>query len=164
MRRTTILLTTAALLAGCGAEARTEPEAEAERREAALDYARCMREHGVDVPDPAPDESGRVVMGGPVSRAPVPPERFGAADEECRDELDGLQPPEVSPEQEREMREGALAHARCMREQGIDFPDPTFDDDGRAAVQIPRGAIDLDDERFRAAEEACRDELPEPRP
>ncbi len=161
MRRTTILLT-AALLAGCGAEARPEPETE--RREAALDYARCMREHGVDIPDPAPDESGRVVLGGPVSRAPVPPERFGAADDACRDELEGLRPPDLPPEQERQMREGALAHARCMREHGIDFPDPTFGADGGVTVELGKGAIDPGDERFRAAEEACRDELPELQP
>ena len=49
-----------------------------------------------------------------------------------------------------------LEFAQCMRDHGIDMPDPTFDDDGR--VQIDTGPGELptrDSDAFNAAAEAC---------
>ena len=44
-----------------------------------------------------------------------------------------------------------------MREQGIDFPDPTFDAEGGAQVRMRAGSgkINPEDPEFQAAEEAC---------
>ena len=46
---------------------------------------------------------------------------------------------EIDPEQEAEMREQMLEFTECMREQGIDMPDPVFGDDGGFSVQRRSG-------------------------
>jgi hypothetical protein len=75
-----------------------------------------------------------------------------------------VEPPELTEEQQKEFQEAALAHARCMGEHGVDIPDPTFGEDGRAEIRINRrdGASGPkpDDPKWKAAEEACRDRLP----
>ncbi len=56
--------------------------------------------------------------------------------------------------------EGALAFARCMREQGIDFPDPEFPEEGGARVRIgPGTGIDPSSPKFQRAQKACAKEL-----
>ena len=37
------------------------------------------------------------------------------------------------------MRDEALAFAKCMREHGIDMPDPTFDENGGTSIEIAGG-------------------------
>ncbi len=118
------------------------------------DFAQCMRENGIDVPDPGSGERGTVEIKGD-------PEDLREAEEACAEYREKIKPPDLSEEQKAEMKEAALAHARCMREQGIDFPDPQFGADGGAMVQIgPGSGIDPEDPDFRKAQEACRDELP----
>jgi hypothetical protein len=124
----------------------------AEAREAALDFAKCMREHGVDMPDPQPGEAG-IMLGGPdmdADRATM--ER---AQKACQDILEKVRPPELSPEQEQEFKERALKFAKCMREQGIDYPDPTFEDGGRMTQRLEGGGMGPDNPRFREAMEEC---------
>lgn len=156
-----LLTGTALALAACGSDgsgaaAAEDPQQQAQ--DAALAYSRCMREHGVDVPDPQPGERGIRLM------APdgVPPERMRTADEACQKHLEDIKPPELSEEQQQEMREAALAHARCMREHGIDMPDPTFGENGEARVRIgPGSGVDPEDPDFEKAQDACRDKLPD---
>jgi hypothetical protein len=50
-----------------------------------------------------------------------------------------------------------LAFAECMREHGIDFPDPQFDG---GAVMVGGPGIDPEDPEFQAAQEACGELLP----
>jgi len=69
--------------------------------------------------------------------------------------------PEPDPEQIQEMQDQALAFAECMREQGIDMPDPVFGEGGRVTQAIggpDGGGIDLSDEEFQEAQEACGQE------
>ena len=148
------------VLAACGAEEPAAADPQQERREAVLAFAECMRDQGVDMPDPQFD-GGRVMQRGPDEN--VSPEKFHKAEEACRKLLEDLEPPELSPEQQEEMKEAALGHAKCMREHGLEnFPDPTFDEDGGAQIRIgPGTGLDPDDPDFQAAEKACRDELPD---
>jgi hypothetical protein len=112
------------------------------------------------MPDPQFD-GGRVMQRGPEKR--VSPEKMRKADEACSRYREEIEPPELSPEQQEEMKQAALAHAKCMREQGLEsFPDPTFDESGGAQIRIgPGTGLDPDDPDFQAAEKACRDELPD---
>ncbi len=58
------------------------------------------------------------------------------------------------------MRDAALDFARCMREQGIDFPDPEFPEEGGARVRIgPGTGIDPSSPKFQRAQKACAKEL-----
>ena len=59
-------------------------------------------------------------------------------------------------EQEITFEEGVLNFAQCMREEGINFPDPTFDIDGNP--QFDGLEIENEDE-FEIAFENCEDIL-----
>jgi hypothetical protein len=138
---------------------------EAERQEAMLAFTQCMREHGVDMPDPQFDENGRGV-GGAIRVGGddgLDQEDFEAAQEACEDLLGDVRGSfgMDDPEQRAKMQEQMLAFSQCMREHGIDMPDPQFSEDGGATIQGgPGGSIDPDDPDFQAAEEACRGDMP----
>jgi hypothetical protein len=161
---TAALLATGALaVASCGGGEPANADAqEAKSREAALKFAECMRENGVDMPDPG--AGGRQMLKvGPGED--ITPEEMEKAQKACEKYEEDIEPPEMSEEQQQEMKEAALAHARCMREQGIEnFPDPTFDEDGGAQIRIEKGSgIDPEHEDFKEAQEACQDEMPDMR-
>ena len=144
-----------AAFAGCGGE-KAEEESPASRQQrfedAAIKHARCMREHGVDVPDPKPGQGG-VILKGPQGAAA----NVGAMEETakaCDKHLKGVAQQDISDEEKNDMRDAALKHARCMRDQGIDFPDPQFDEDGGIAVRIGEG-FDPNDPAVRRADRAC---------
>ena len=67
---------------------------------------------------------------------------FEAAQKACQPIMDRAEQnmPRPSPEEEAKMRDQALAMARCMREHGVDMPDPTFDDNGRVSIQLKKPA------------------------
>jgi hypothetical protein len=170
--RTIILIISSGLaalaLGACGAEeeASGSGDREAKAREALLNFARCMRENGVDMPDPQVDEDGGVVIGarraGGPGDAKAPDATFEKAEEKCRKHMEELKPPKLDPEQEREMREASLAHARCMRENGVpNFPDPTFGEGGGATIKIgPGTGLNPESPTFKRAQEKCREKLP----
>jgi hypothetical protein len=126
---------------------------QAEFREAALKFARCMRAHGVDMPDPKPGEGGRITMGGP-GMGPGDQAKMESAQKACQKILESVRPPEMSPEKEQKFKEQALKFARCMREHGIDMPDPQFQGGGRMTQRMNEG-VDPQSQRFRDATEAC---------
>ena len=131
-------------LAACGGGESPEGSgnARADAREAALKFARCMREQGIDMPDPKFGPGGNVgfeISGG--NKLAV-----NGAEEACSKYLEAVRGPELSPQQQRELRENALKFARCMREQGIDMPDPTFEGDG---VRMRAGGADGPNPRFQ---------------
>jgi hypothetical protein len=151
------------LAAGCGDDAaggaNSAADRESKARDAALKYAQCMREHGVDMPDPS-FEGGRITQTNPDGN--VPPAKLADADKACGKDTEDDDGPQLSDEQQQEFKEAALANARCMREHGIEnFPDPKFPGNGEAQIQIPEGSIDPDDPDFKQAQEACRDTLPQ---
>ena len=73
-----------------------------------------------------------------------------AAEKACAKYRDEVKPPEMSPEKAAEFKKGALANARCMREHGIDMPDPTFDENGGAQMRLGRG-INPESAKFQKA-------------
>lgn len=160
-----LLLAAAALslLAGCGAENQetpTEPAAD-RNQQAMLDYARCMRENGIDMPDPK-FEGGRVQMalGGPGQK--IDPDKLRVAEKACAKYQEAIEPPELSDEEQAEFKEAALEHARCMRDNGVpDFPDPQFDENGGAQIRIGKG-LNPESATFQQAQKACEKTMPRP--
>jgi hypothetical protein len=142
---------------------------EAETQEAFRKFAQCMREHGVDMPDPQFGDDGGVMIGGAATAGSeeLDPDQFEAADEECRTHIEGVidaRRENLDPEQAQQMQEQALAFAKCMREHGIDMPDPQFDADGGGRFSIALGTlggggIDPEDPAFQDAQEACSEEV-----
>jgi hypothetical protein len=161
----TLLAAAGLALAACGGgedPAATAADRRQQMREAQLAFARCMREHGVDMPDPSADERGLTRIG---PRKGQSESEFREAEQACRKHLEAVDPPELSDEQREEFRKAALEHARCMRENGVPkFPDPTFGEGGGAQVRIgPGTGIDPDDPDFREAQEKCRELMEAPR-
>jgi hypothetical protein len=128
-------------------------------QQAALDWARCMRQHGVDLPDP--QFSGDDIAQQLPDRAVRNSAKFKAAEQACKQYLsNGAQAPPSAQE-----RQQALAFARCMRQHGITtMPDPQITANG-IDQGLPR-RMDADDPRLKAAERACHQygSLPPPKP
>ena len=156
-----VVLAVALLAAACGGNDSSSGDggdARAKTEDAALKWAECMREHGVDVPDPEVDSGGRLVIT-PDSKPPDPRQPgYRRASEACEDLLRKAlpDPGEMSKEEEARMRDAALEFTKCMRKEGIDMPDPSTEGGG---VAIP---VQPNDPAFRRAQEACQDKLPLP--
>ena len=118
---------------------KSKEAAKQEMQDAALAFARCMREHGVDMPDPTFDSGGggfAIRQQGPAARPNDATTQ--AAQQACQPIMDKAQQdmPQPSPAEQAKMRDQALKFARCMRAHGIDMPDPTFDANGGAKIQM----------------------------
>lgn len=82
-----------------------------------LDYSACMREQGIDMPDPTAGGAVQAIDPSKIDMA-----AFEAADTACVEEL-GAPPVPEGPSEE-EIREQQLELTKCLREQGIDIDDP----------------------------------------
>jgi hypothetical protein len=122
-------------------------------QEAALEFAKCMREHGVDMPDPEVDSQGRVriTVGGAGGKGRPDPKKLEAAQQACGHLMrgGGEGPGTLDPK----AQDAMLAFARCMREHGIDMPDPTGD--GLTLSSRPGQGPDPRSAKFKEAERAC---------
>jgi hypothetical protein len=152
-------------VAACGGDPESEANAgtgggpsqsEQEKlREAGLKFAQCMRENGVEnFPDPQADGSSMIRVG-PDSG--ITPEQMEEGEKACAHLREEIRP-QMSEADQAEFKEQALEHARCMREHGIDFPDPEFSADGKVTMKLKRGEVDPEDPDFKAAQEECGQE------
>jgi hypothetical protein len=136
-----------------------EAEAPQSSADAALEFAQCMRDQGVeDFPDPEIGDDGTVGLtpGGVDLDDP----EVQAAQEECQSILDQGQLTDApDEEQQADLEERVLAFAQCMREHGIDFPDP--DVSGGAVTPELGPGVDPNSPEFQDALEACQGELPD---
>jgi hypothetical protein len=130
-----------------------------EFQDAALEYAQCMRDHGVDMPDPEFDEDGGVSIRARARPGSGDQDReMAAAEQECHPILDEVAPDaERDPERQAEMQDQMLAVAECMRERGYDMPDPEFDGEGRVRMRMGEGP-NPEDEDFEDDMEECQEE------
>src|SRR4051812_16385996 len=174
------------VLAGCGSggatprvasvngrskEAAKKSSGKTDPKKAMLAFAKCMRDHGVDMPDPKfndnGDRGGGFSISGPSGGAgPADRTKVDAANKACEPLMADVVkngPDKLDPKQEAKMKKQALAFAKCMRKHGIDMPDPQFGDNGENTVKIGSasgGAVngngpDPRDPRFQAASKAC---------
>jgi hypothetical protein len=162
------LLAVAALaLVACGGEESGatggEPTAAEEEklRDAQVKFAECMREQGIDFPDPKPGGGPQTFKVGGDSG--IDPQEFEQAQKACEKYQKDIRP-NLSEEEKEEQKQRALEFARCMREHGIDMPDPQFDEDGGVQIRGERGSgFDPEDPDFRKAQEECGEGLFGPR-
>jgi hypothetical protein len=109
----------------------------------ALVFAECVRDNGVDMPDPGPGQQGLVdafrAVAGDYDRATL-----RQALSACQELL-----PQYAQEQHAD-DDWQLQLAECLREQGLEVSDNPFED-------AHSGAIDVNE--FAAAMEVCRDAL-----
>ncbi|WP_408895839.1 hypothetical protein ACJ5H2_13065 [Nocardioides sp. R1-1] len=128
-----------------------EPTA-AEREDAFLDFAACMRENGVPMDDPKPGAGGGLLINGKE----VDPETARAAEEKCHHLIEDVLPDAEDMKVDPEQKEAMLAQAACMRERGWDIPDPQFDG-GQVRAELG-GGVDPTDPEFQKDHAACAEE------
>jgi hypothetical protein len=133
-------LVLAVMTAPAAADAQQPP---ADRQDAALAYAQCVRDHGyAEFPDPTPDGFRFLIDPQNVSR-------FKKAADACRNLApEGLRDEGVSPE----TLDALLKLSQCIRENGIpDFPDP----DAKGTFDLSSVSSGPGDARVKAAMAAC---------
>jgi hypothetical protein len=117
-----------------------------------LKFTQCMRDNGIDMPDPDPANAGKIQLGPDAD-----PQKVKAAMDKCRQYMPGGgRAPKLDPGQAEQMRK----FSQCMRDNGIpNFPDPQPD----GTMQIDIGALgikDRDDPTLKAAQEKCQQYSP----
>jgi len=134
-----------------------------------LKFAQCMRSNGVNVPDPTFDANGRPqFQQGSGQQLNRNDPAFRAAFDKCRTVLQSALP-QFSQSDRQAFQNAALKYAQCMRQHGINIPDPNFNSGGGGfgfggggagggggGGGGPFGNINRNDPKFQAANEACR--------
>jgi hypothetical protein len=168
-----LLLALALAVAGCGggggesngvaslgggkATPTTSPGGSSDPQQLALAWARCMRQNGINTPDPKITADG-VVQQPPHVEQPAEQKspKLRAAEQACQQYLSsGGQARKPNAQEQQQL----VQFARCMRQHGIDLPDPQITADG-PELRYPRGT-DPEDPRLKAAEQACKQYLPD---
>ncbi|MFI5766187.1 hypothetical protein ACIA8F_35295 [Streptomyces sp. NPDC051563] len=109
----------------------------------ALKLRKCLRDNGVDAPDPKPGEDPR----GMTLGAGADQEVLKKAMDKC-----GMKGPGSGGEMPQAEKDKALKQAKCMRDNGFDFPDPEFNGNARTGFSIPEGT---DKDKFMAQLNKC---------
>ena len=165
------------------------PSASIDPEDAMQAYARCMRDHGVDV-QVASAGAGAAVGGGSggsgfsisvggagslPSGAPAgaqapqqvkggsdgPPANLQAALDACKSLMPAPAADDPNATPDPKLVEQLLAFSKCMREHGIDYPDPKFDG-GAVTYSLggPGSKVDPSSPAFQDAQKACGSNLP----
>ena len=145
-----VLLGLLLALTACGSE---DQPAGAQKNEKGdmVKFAQCMRENGIDMPDPKDDGKGGVmIQAAPADGqgASIDGEKMEAAHNACKQHLPNggdFKPP--SPEDQDKMRQ----QAKCMRDKGHNWPDPTFEGGKAQSVELP----DLEDDKVKQDMKDC---------
>ena len=135
--------------AEAGESATTTTTAAIDPEEAFQQYSECMREQGIEMPDPTSGGDGVISIGGEGIDFEAMDEAAAVCDPILEDAFGEF---EMSPEQQAEMRDQELAFAKCMRDNDVDWPDPTGDISGAVAIELPDN---IDPETLNAAMEVC---------
>ena len=125
--------------------------------EGVLEFAQCMREEGINFPDPTFDIDGNPQFDNLEIENE---EEFEKAFENCEDILRNALPEQfdLDPEVEAALVDASLEFSQCMRDQGIDFPDPKPGEFGFFAFRD--ADIDFSSEAVQDAFEICQPENP----
>jgi len=140
----------------------------ADRDEALLAFAQCMRDNGIEMDDPTFSDGGRgrvLGLGRGGGQRPIDQygDAFTVAREACDDIL-AAAAPEIDPEAEQERLEDQLLLSQCIRDNGYpEYPDPVIGADGRlqrnGGGDLQAIGIDRRSEEFRQLIDSCRDDL-----
>jgi hypothetical protein len=123
-------------------------EVSADPEEARLQFAQCMRDQGLDFPDPQPSSGGGVMFQRPSGE--IDQEAFRKGAEACQEFLGDARGQLADPD-DPAIQDAQLEFAECMRDEGVDVPDPQ-------SGQGPGGGgaqIDMDDPAVAAALDKC---------
>ncbi len=133
-----------------------------------LAFAQCVREQGIDLPDPGVGPDGGFEFIGGLDEE-IDPDALLEARDACSQHLEGLTLEQFGLDQT-DIEDRLYEYAACMRDNGYDLPDPDLqgfvDRILGPGEQNPQGAddfnpfgiaIDPADPDFLAADEVCRE-------
>jgi hypothetical protein len=130
--------------------------------QARLDLAKCMRQHGINVPDPS--AGGGPAGGGGFFRIlrNYPEAQIQAAMKACAQyQRKAFGQDNISPAQREQRRQQLVKFATCMRAHGINIPDPVAGQGGGFGIRQAFRSIDLNSPAFKSAMTACRSVAPQ---
>jgi hypothetical protein len=159
-------------VAGCGGSSGTSSStaasSNAARETAFLNYAQCMRQHGVAVSDPTVGANGIVRLPRPTQfqngQTPTSAQlaQVQQARSACQSTLKGITFG-FNPSSNPQFQAALLKYAQCMRSNGFNMPDPNFNSTlgtGTSSTpgssRGPFGGINRNDPTFQKANTACR--------
>lgn len=155
----------ALLLAACGGGSQTAAEreraSEAKAEAKLANFAKCMREHGIDV-ETAKGANGQGVRlkatGGGAGRQGS----LEAAQSACKRYQPEPRKVNLSPQEKVEREEAVLKFARCMREHGINVHASANGGGIQIAIQhhLGEGGPNPESPAFQKAQTTCQKLLP----
>ena len=141
-----------------GGDEETDQELDVEG--AFLTFTQCMRDEGIDMPDPELDANGDFTFRGFDRASQDDPDEIRAAFEACQEHIEGVVQEFIGNDLT-EIQDTLVEYAACMRDNGYDMPDPDFSAFGSGGPGPGGGpfggAVDPDDPAFQAANEICQD-------
>jgi hypothetical protein len=153
------------LLAACGGSGHGPSASEAGQEQRAEqrddDYARCLREHGINAEAVSGPNGGHglKVQGGKGG-----PQSMEAAESACKKYRPEPKKVNLSPQQKVELEEGVRKFASCMREHGIKVHASTTGGGVRIGLQSSGSGNGPNPESpsFQKAQQTCQHLLPGP--
>jgi hypothetical protein len=157
------------VLAACGGSSSpssaTKEQAQEQQLESKfVEFAACLREHGIKAEVMSHPGGGHGLKVGPGGAGD--PHAVEAAEKACARYRPPPQNVNVSPQQKVEHEENAQKFAKCMREHGIKTVEATAGGDVRIGILHSRGGGGPNPESpgFKQAQSACQKLLPGPPP
>jgi hypothetical protein len=154
-----------ATLAGSTASPTASASKTVDPKDATLALAKCMRQHGVDMPDPS--GSGGFQPPGGAGFNPQDP-KFQKAIQACRSQMpSGGGGGGPSQKLDAAGQERMIKLAGCMRKNGVNMPDPQFDSNGNMVLGGSGGGAgrpNMQDAKTQTALKACQQYVPSGRP
>ena len=138
-------------LVACGGSQASGQDPQAKAEDAGLAFAKCMREHGVDMPDPQPASGG-----GGFSL------QFRGGDPRNDSDFQDAIPEGERPDPA-EMRDKLHKMTECLRDKGYDVPEPQIigpGDTPTGEAKPPSQELQdlMNDPDFQKAQEECSKE------
>ena len=134
---------------------------EVDREAQLIEFAACMRQRGIDLPDPIVDSDGNAQLQPPADFEPSMVNDLLEAAQTCQTFLEGVTLGFADIDLSA-LTDALLAFAQCMRDHDFDLPDPDLSLlQPRTGTTIPSagpfGDIDLQDPDFLTAFAACNE-------
>jgi hypothetical protein len=149
---------------GSSSAAGSSVSSSSSRYQARLNLAKCMRAHGVNVPDPP--ATGGIGANGPgpsagVLRALQSSPNTQSALQACAQYRSQAFPfASNNSAQRAQFQQELVKFARCMRSHNIDIPDPSTSGSGGFGLQLKIPSSQRNSPAFQSAFQACRSTLP----
>jgi len=176
VRALAVLGVTLLLAAGCGVAnpfASSSASSRQNGQDLALKWAQCMRQHGVNVPDP--NSNGQISMqatpggaspgaGSGSGGGSAAPQSGGANGTGVSSEMQAAMDAckqyrpnggQVSGPANQQRVDSLAKFAQCMRDHGVAMQDPKVDG-GSVGIYTSPGAVDPNSDQFKQAQQACQ--------